>query len=194
LEVQAAEKYRLELDDLQNKAIKANIFENAMQPIYNVIAMLGVIMVIYWGGIKVIEGGWTVGNFSAYMIMFAALATKASKAAKLFNSVQKSQISWQRIKPYLGEYKSKDPVPNFDVDHTGLVIENLRFQYPQGKENVISDISLTARQGEIIGVTAPLLPAKPLWARPCWGCLLIRAASALTARNCVITRRLSAVR
>ena len=160
LEVQAAEKYRLELDDLQNKAIKANIFENAMQPIYNVIAMLGVIMVIYWGGTKVIEGGWTVGNFSTYMIMFAALATKASKAAKLFNSVQKSQISWQRIKPYLSEYQSKDPVPNFNEDHTDLVIENLRFQYPEGKEDVIRDISLTARQGEIIGVTGPIASGK----------------------------------
>ena len=160
LEVQAADKYQLELDDLQNKAIKANIFENAMQPIYNVIAMLGVIMVIYLGGTKVIEGGWSVGNFSTYMIMFAALATKASKAAKLFNSVQKSQISWQRIKPYLSEYQSKDPVPNFNEDHTDLVIENLRFQYPEGKEDVIRDISLTARQGEIIGVTGPIASGK----------------------------------
>jgi len=160
LEVQAAEKYRLELEDLQNKAIKANIIENAMQPVYNVIAMLGVIMVIYLGGTKVIEGGWSVGIFSTYMIMFAALATKASKAAKLFNSVQKSQISWQRIKPYLSEYKSKDSGQNFDSDYTDLVIENLRFQYPEGKENVLNDINLTARQGEIIGVTGSIASGK----------------------------------
>ena len=35
-----------ELLELQDKAIKANILENSMQPIYNVIAMLGIIIVI----------------------------------------------------------------------------------------------------------------------------------------------------
>ncbi|HBQ86588.1 MAG TPA: ABC transporter ATP-binding protein, partial [Syntrophomonas sp.] len=68
LELQTREKYNVVLEDLQNKAIKANILENSMQPIYNVVAMLGVIMVIYMGGSKTITGSWTVGTFSAYLI------------------------------------------------------------------------------------------------------------------------------
>ena len=108
LETQNTEMYKEQLLDYQEKAIRANILENTMQPIYNVIAMAGVILVIYLGGQKTMEGGWTIGAFSAYMTMFAALAVKASKAAKLFNSVQKSQISWQRIKPYLSEYQVKE--------------------------------------------------------------------------------------
>jgi len=103
--------YSEQLIDYQDKAIKANILENTMQPIYNVIAMAGVIIVIYLGGTKAMDGGWTIGAFSAYMTMFAALAVKASKAAKLFNSVQKSKISWQRIKPYLSEYVVKGEAP-----------------------------------------------------------------------------------
>lgn len=81
-----------ELLELQDKAIKANILENSMQPIYNVIAMLGIIIVIYMGGTKVINGDWTIGVFSTYIAIFTAMAVKASKAAKLFNSVQKSQF------------------------------------------------------------------------------------------------------
>ena len=81
-------RYYADLEDLQNKAIKANILENSMQPIYNVIAMLGVITVIYLGGKKVINDEWTIGIFSTYLTMFTAMAYKASKAAKLFNSVQ----------------------------------------------------------------------------------------------------------
>lgn len=160
LERQTQEKYDLELEDLQDKAIKASIFENSMQPIYNVVAMLGVIAVIYLGGAKVIAGGWTVGIFSTYMIMFAALATKASKAAQLFNSVQKSQISWQRIKPYLTEYKVKDTDQDIDKKHTALNIENLTFFYPEGKEPVIQDLTLAAHQGEIIGVTGAIASGK----------------------------------
>lgn len=160
MEAQNRAKYNAELEDLQNKAIKANILENSMQPIYNVIAMLGVITVIYLGGTKVIDGIWTVGIFATYITMFAAMANKASKAAKLFNSVQKSQVSWKRIKPYLAEYQRKDTALNIDKDNTKLSVENLSFCYPTGKENIIENISFEGKQGEIIGVTGSIASGK----------------------------------
>ncbi|MDR7855123.1 ABC transporter ATP-binding protein [Tissierella sp.] len=160
IEKQNREKYNLELEDLQDKSIKAHILENSMQPIYNVIAMIGVILVIYLGGNKVIDGSWTVGAFSTYMAIFTAMAIKASKAAKLFNSVQKSQVSWRRIKPYLGEYQTKDTTVNINKDRTSLLAENLSFSYPRNKDNIIENISFEAKQGEIIGVTGPIACGK----------------------------------
>jgi len=153
-------KYNVDLEDLQNKAIKANILENSMQPIYNVIAMLGVILVIYLGGNKVINGIWTVGVFSTYVIMFTAMANKASKAAKLFNSVQKSQVSWKRIKPYLAEYQSKATTSSIKRETTRLSVENLSFSYPDANNNIIENISFEAKQGEIIGVTGSVASGK----------------------------------
>jgi len=92
--------------------------------------------------------------------MFAALAAKASNAAKLFNSVQKSQISWQRIKPYLNEYKAKDTDQDIDQKHTALNIKNLTFCYPEAREPVIQGLTLAARQGEIIGITGAIASGK----------------------------------
>lgn len=160
MEPQNRARYDDDLEDLQNKAIKANILENSMQPVYQVIAMLGVIIVIYLGGMKVIDGGWTVGAFSAYITMFSAMAVKASKAAKLFNSVQKSQVSWKRIKPYLAEYKSKVTESDINKDDTALSVENLSFSYEEGKENIIENISFEGKQGEIIGVTGSIASGK----------------------------------
>lgn len=160
MEHQNRMKYNNELEDLKNRAIKANILEDSMQPIYNVIAMLGVIIVIYLGGSKVIKGGWTVGNFSSYITMFALLANKASKAAKLFNSVQKSQISWKRIKPYLTEYKSKDMDTSINNGGTSLSVENLSFSYEDGGEYIFENISFEEKQGEIIGITGPIASGK----------------------------------
>lgn len=160
METENREKYNIDLEDLQNKAIKANVLENSMQPIYNVIAMLGIIIVIYLGGTKVINGGWTVGIFSTYVTMFVAMANKASKAAKLFNSVQKSQVSWKRIEPYLTEYKSKDTACNINKENTTLIVEKLSFNYPGNKENIIENISFEGKQGEIIGVTGPIASGK----------------------------------
>jgi len=160
LEGQNRSKYSLELESLQNKAIKANLLENSMEPIYNVMAMLGIILVIYLGGSKVITGGWTVGIFSAYIIMFAAMADKAGKAARLVNSVQKSQISWQRIKPYLTDFQYKDTSYSPDKADTGLSVQNLSFAYPAGNEKIIDNITFEGRPGEIIGITGPIASGK----------------------------------
>ncbi|MBZ9687150.1 ABC transporter ATP-binding protein/permease [Clostridium estertheticum] len=160
MEDQNLTRYNIELRDLQNKAIKANILENSLQPIYNVIAMFGIIIVIYFGASKVINGGWTVGNFSTYLIMFAAMANKASKAAKLFNSIQKSQISWKRIKPYLTEYQSKATTCCIDNDNTILSVNNLSFCYSKDNENIIQKICFEGMQGEIIGITGSIASGK----------------------------------
>ncbi|HBK67497.1 MAG TPA: ABC transporter ATP-binding protein [Firmicutes bacterium] len=160
METQNRAKYKVELEDLQNKAIKANLLENSMQPLYNIITMLGIIMVIYLGGTKVINGAWTVGIFSTYLTMFIAMANKASKASKLFNSVQKSEVSWKRIKPYLTEYKSKDTASNIATNHTRLSVENLSMRYAADRENIIENISFKGEQGEIIGVTGSIASGK----------------------------------
>lgn len=160
MEAKNRARYEVMLVDLQKKAVKAQILENSMQPVYNVIAMLGIIAVIYLGGTRVIQGGWTVGAFATYITMFIAMASKASKTAKLFNSVQKSQVSWGRIKPYLSEYQQKDTNTNINKIETSLKVENLSFCYPNGKENIIENTSFSATQGEIIGITGSVASGK----------------------------------
>lgn len=158
-------RYEEELTELEKKSIRASILENAMQPVYKIIAMLGVIPVIYFGGMKVIEGSWTVGAFSTYFTMLAALALKASKAAKLFNSVQKSKVSWRRIKPYMTEYVSfpKEDQEKSRTEEPLLIVKNLSFTYPSSdeeREPVIKNVSFTGRKGMLIGITGPIASGK----------------------------------
>lgn len=160
LEDKNREEYFHHLNELQRKSVKASVLENAMQPIYNVIALLGIIIVIYLGGNKVIGGSWTVGNFSTYMVMFTAMATKASKTAKLFNSAQKSRISWLRIKPYLKEYESKNTTVDINKEGTTIQVKNLSFSYPDRELEVIKNINFEGNEGEIIGITGPIASGK----------------------------------
>lgn len=159
MEEKSSIKYNEELKSLYEKAIKANILENSMQPIYNFISMLGVIIVIYLGGTKVIDGIWTIGMFSTYLAMFTAVAFKSSKVSKLFNSVQKSKVSWNRIKPYLVEYKSPNSILDINNNDTKLSVENLSFSYGNNV-NVIENISFEATKGEIIGITGSVASGK----------------------------------
>lgn len=178
------EEYNRELEELQNKAVKANVLENSMTSVYRAISMLGIVAVIVLGGHQVLQGRWTVGNFSAYTVMFLSVTNKAGRAAKLLNSVQKSQVSWRRIQPYLGEYRQKDQDEAEKVDREsqarvvhsrkggnqspqraskrlrGLEVRELRFTYPETNRPVISSLSFSAKPGEIIGVTGPIACGK----------------------------------
>ena len=121
--------YEEELEDFEKKAIVANIWENAMQPIYNVIAMGGIVFVIIMAGEKVYEGSFTVGVFSAYISIFTIMAAKASRIARLFNTIQKSSVSWKRIKSFLKGYKEIDKTRGIISKETKLEIENLYLKY-----------------------------------------------------------------
>lgn len=153
------DEYNVELDDLEKKAVKANMLEQGMVPIYVVIASLGIICVIYFGGMKVIDSIWSIGDFTAYLGLFTAFTIKASKSAKLFNSVQKAKISWQRILPYLEPIKHKDETNNI-VFSGNISVNNLSFIYPGSKREVISNISFSANKGEIIGISGPIACGK----------------------------------
>ncbi len=160
LEGKNRQAYFRELDDLEMKSIKANILENSMQPVYNVIALLGIVFFLYFGGSNVINGLWTVGMFSTYITIFIALTTKDSKASKLFNTYQKATVSWQRIKPYLTAYQEAERSDRGSAAESSLVVRDLCFSYPTEPNLILDHLNFTAKAGELIGITGPVACGK----------------------------------
>ena len=123
-------EYELYLADYEKKAIRANLWENVMQPVYQVISMIGTVMIIWFGERNVLGTGWSVWNIAAFSTFFACyrkLAVKSSKAAKLFNAVQKAEVSWKRIKPYLKEIQEEKRVEHTQaatLEVSGLTFAN----------------------------------------------------------------------
>ena len=148
--------YEEELEDFEKKAIVANIWENAMQPIYNVIAMGGIVFVIIMAGEKVYEGSFTVGVFSAYISIFTIMAAKASRIARLFNTIQKSSVSWKRIKSFLKGYEEIDKTRGIISKETKIEIENLYLKYDKSSDYIIKNLNFKARENNIVGITGPI--------------------------------------
>ncbi|MDD6188746.1 MAG: ABC transporter ATP-binding protein [Clostridiales bacterium] len=152
--------YEENLTDYEKKAVRANIWENAMQPIYRVISMLGAIVIIWFGGKNVFGTGWSLWNIAAFTTFFSCyqkLAVKSSKAAKLFNAVQKAQVSWKRIKPYLGSVED-EPDPE-TVFPSPLSVRNVTFAYP-GQDALFTNVTFQAKPGEIVGLTGKIACGK----------------------------------
>lgn len=103
-ERERGEHYEACLTEYEQAAVKANIWNAALPPVYRVIAMAGTVMILYFGSRNIVGIGWTswdVAAFTTFLSCYTKLSDKSSKAAKLFNAVQKAQVSWKRIHPYM---------------------------------------------------------------------------------------------
>ncbi len=143
-----------ELQNLQQKSIKANAWVNATKPMYNLISMTAIIFVIIMMGQGVYENRFSIGDFCVYVSIFNVLAAKSSRIANLFNVAQKGEVSWRRIKPYLKNADKKDKTSCKPSKNTSLQIKNMSFRY--NEEYILQNFSLDAKDGEIIGITGKI--------------------------------------
>jgi ATP-binding cassette subfamily B protein len=157
------EAYEERLEDYEKRAVWANIWGTTMQPVYNIISMTGAVFIIYLGSRNVLGTGWTNWNiaaFTTFLSCFGKMALKTSKAAKLFNAVQKAQVSWRRIRPLMKDYVTLKDETSIDFSKPmKLKVSRLSFTYPGGQE-IIKDISFMAEPGEIIGITGSIASGK----------------------------------
>lgn len=156
--------YETYLADYEKKTIQANVWENVMQPIYQVISMLGTVFIIWFGGKNVLGTGemvWNVAAFTTFFSCYKKLAVKSSKAAKLFNAIQKAKVSWKRIKPFLhdSEIKQEMEQENQKKMTPLLCVKHLTFAFPK-QPPLVRDLSFEAQKGQIIGITGEVACGK----------------------------------
>ena len=154
-----AEKYEDALNTYEKTAVRSNVWQSALPPLYLAVSEAGVLFILWFGAKNVLGTGWSVWDiaaFTTFLSCFTKLVVKSSKAAKLFNAVQKAEVSWRRIKPLM---KQPEQLAPLRIPETAdVTLENLSFAY--GGEPVFTGLSLTARPGDIIGITGPVACGK----------------------------------
>ncbi len=150
------ELYENALKDYEEKTICSNVYETALKPIYQVISMVGIVFILYYGSKNVMQNTWTIATFTTYISCFTKMAKKSGNAAKLFNAVQKAKVSWVRISPILE--KENQNKNRKQVDINTLDVQNLSFNY--GEKEMFSHVSFKAQKGEIIGITGEIASGK----------------------------------
>ena len=184
-------RYEDALDSYERTAVRANVWQSALPPLYLVVSNLSVIFILYFGGKNVLGSGWRawdIAAFTTFLSCFVKMATKSSKTAKLFNSVQRAEVSWKRIKPLM---KAPEALPKLNIpDGEPLEVKGVSFAYP-GCEPTFQNLTFSAKPGDIIGITSPVACGKSTLGRmflceePYSGSIRLggRELSGLTARE-----------
>lgn len=150
------EVYEKDLQDYEDKTVRSNILETALKPLYEIISMTGIVFIIYFGSKRVMNNLWDVAIFTTYISCFTKMAVKSSKAAKLFNTVQKAKVSWDRIYPIIeNDHEVKNRKP---IDVNTIEVSNLSYAYDD--RIIFSNVSFQAKKGDIIGITGEIASGK----------------------------------
>ena len=156
--------YEGALDRYEKTAVRNNVWQSALPPLYLAASEAGVLFILWFGAKNVLGTGWSswdIAAFTTFLSCFTKLTVKSSKVAKLFNAVQKAEVSWKRIKPLMQSPEQLEPLAIPAVEE--VTLENLSFAY--GDTTVFSGLTLTARPGEMIGVTGPVACGKSTFGR-----------------------------
>lgn len=143
-------------DDVNKKVLKTNLFINRtmsfMMPAM-MFVMNGASLLIVWvGGHQIAEGNIQIGDMLAFIQYSMQIIMAFLMIAMIAVMLPRASVSANRIYDVLScENMIKDPKKpkHFDQSQKGYIdFENVCFRYPGAEEDVLHDISFTAKPGE----------------------------------------------
>ena len=153
-------RYEAALNGYEQAAVRANVWQAALPPLYLAASNLSVLFILWFGAKNVLGTGWRawdIAAFTTFLSCFMKTAVKSSKAAKLFNAVQRAEVSWKRIKPMMKTPRALEPLAIPAAQR--VEVSGLSFCYDGGAP-IFEGVSFSAQPGDIIGVTGPVACGK----------------------------------
>ena len=156
------EDYEVDRFDVENRAnFRANM-KNAqlmatLTPVVELVAAIGVTMIIWYGGNNVINGTITAGSLVAFLTYAVNISNPIKRLTRVIGNIQKALAAAQRVfmiidmPEEIAESRDAKQLPEV----SGKVeFQNVSFAYDD-KGNVITDLSFSVKPGEVIAIVGP---------------------------------------
>ena len=143
------EDYEVDRFDVENRAnFRANM-KNAqlmatLTPVVELVAAIGVTMIIWYGGNNVINGTITAGSLVAFLTYAVNISNPIKRLTRVIGNIQKALAAAQRVFMIIDMPEVRDKVE----------FQNVSLAYDD-KGNVITDLSFSVKPGEVIAIVGP---------------------------------------
>lgn len=144
-----SDRFREESETYRVTKLKLGIVESLFFPLLNLLIGFSTLLVVWKGGILVVEGVLTVGNIAEYIIYVTYLTWPVAALGYTLNLLQRSAASHKRLADLMAEPIEQDVEDGLEVGHPfgELKFENVSFRYPGAEVDALSDISFTIPSG-----------------------------------------------
>ena len=156
------EQYEIERFERENEAnLKANLknakYMATLTPTIEFVAALGVTLILWYGGNNVIAGETTAGSLVAFLAYAVNISNPIKRITRVSGNIQKALAAAQRVFDVLDLREEVRDLPDAKAlpAVTGTVsFEHVTFSYNTGDE-ILHDLSFTAKPGQAIGLVGP---------------------------------------
>ncbi len=160
----------------RRKKLRLDLVEALFHPMLLLLIGTSIVLVVWQGGIMVMNGFITVGNIAEFIIYVTYLTWPVASLGYTLNLIQRSAASNSRIQKLLAVPVEQDlqvqdvritgPDSLRDIKtpagmdggqnsaafHRDIVFENVHFTYPGAEEPALRNISMRIGKGERIGI------------------------------------------
>ena len=147
--------YREDCDVFAKRSIAVGRVGAILNPASFLIMNLGIVAVLWFGGVRVDTGHLTQGELTAFVNYMTQIALSMVRMAELLISFNKAAASAKRVSDILAEEPDivgGDAALDFQQEQPVLEFDHVTFAYPGGGEAALSDISFSLLPGETLGI------------------------------------------
>tara|TARA_B100001989_G_C24543549_1_gene469181 strand:- start:686 stop:2401 length:1716 start_codon:yes stop_codon:yes gene_type:complete len=140
-------------NDYYHKNIKLAKIRAGMFPFIGIISSIGAFILLLKGGPLIIKNQLTIGEFVAFSAYFASLGWPTAALGWIVNIIQRGKAAWNRIALILdtpATFQGKLPIPT-STPFT-ITCKNLNFSYDNTKSPNLTNVNLSIKSGDIIGI------------------------------------------
>jgi ATP-binding cassette subfamily B protein len=150
------EKYAENSKDYLNKKMSLVRVQALIMPILFLITGASIIIVIWFGGIKVIDGEMSLGEMTAFIVYLGILIWPMIAVGWVINIVQQAEASMKRVNNIFAQPYEIDDSKNTDTTIStikgNIEFKNVSFRYNEHLPEIIKNISLKIPYGSSLAI------------------------------------------
>ncbi|MEK6636161.1 MAG: ABC transporter ATP-binding protein [Planctomycetota bacterium] len=156
-EAEEMERFRNKNYDNYNLYVRILKLVSTLRPIVDLITETGAVIVICFGGYKVLQGQLSAGTFVIFFPYLQMMYSPITGLTRFYNQVQRAIASTERIFEILDTPSELKDAPNaIDLPPVRGIVEfrHVHFRYNQDMD-VLTDINISACPGQMIALVGP---------------------------------------
>lgn len=150
METKELNKFKNKNKQYIHNMMKIALLNHLNTPMMDILAGIGAAFVVFYGGMEVINGNMTAGDFFSFLVAVGLMFNPLKKISSANNSIQKALAAGERVFLILDQ-------DNNIVDNNGnkicnphgksIIFKDVSFQYEGSDEKVLNNINLNITPG-----------------------------------------------
>lgn len=147
-------RFMHESEVYRQRKLRLDVVESLFHPMLSLLIGLSIVLVIWQGGIMVIQGIITVGNIAEFIIHVTYLTWPVASLGYTINLIQRSAASQERIARMMRT--ANEIQDTGETDHSiseikgHIAFENVSFVYPKSETPALDRVSFTIEPGQTV--------------------------------------------